>query len=100
MNIQKYIENLIPQDKALHLIGGVLGQMIGIATLSILGVTDMLVAIIATTIAIQAPIFIKEFYDQQLKIKYNRASGFSWRDILFGEIGALFVSVFTIIISK
>lgn len=100
MNIQKYIENLIPQDKALHLIGGMIGQIIGVIALVFLGITNILSATIVIAIAMQVPLFIKEFYDHQLKIKYNRGSGFSWLDILFGEIGVILILIFTIIISK
>lgn len=92
--MQKFIEDLIPHDKALHLIVMCFCAMAIDSFLVIIGVKDIIALAICTTVLCQIAIFAKEWRDAKKK---NR-TGFSWLDILWGEMGVFIVILYTIII--
>lgn len=92
--MQKFIEDLIPHDKALHLIVMGFCAMAIASFLVIIGVKDIIAIAICTTLLCQIPIFAKEWRDA----KNKNGTGFSWLDILWGEIGVFIVILYTIII--
>ena len=98
--MQKSIEKLIPHDKALHLIACLLMGGVLTASLVLLGISNLLAIFVIPFIFTQVPIFIKEWYDQWRKEKRGEGSGFSWMDILWGEIGLFIILTYTIILLK
>ena len=72
------LKKILPYDKALHLIGGLLIGLFGLSLIKDVAIVFILA---------QLPIFGKEVYDQ---IKYK---GFCWYDILWGEIGLILTMI-------
>lgn len=99
--MQKTIERLIPHDKALHIIAGAFITSFIISSMKLIwGGIDIIPLLCTSILLSQIPIFIKEFYDQRKKEKENLGHGFSWLDILFGEVGIFAVLLFTYILLK
>lgn len=92
--MQKFIEDLIPHDKALHLIVMGFCAMAIASFFMAIGIKDLIALAICTTVLCQIPIFAKEWRDAKKK----NWTGFSWLDILWGEIGVFIVILYTIII--
>lgn len=95
--MKKFIERIVPHDKALHLIGGMIG-MSGLTVLMGSSGADLIVISILALILMQIPIFINEFIDQERLSKKGEGAGFSWLDILWSEIGVFIILTYTIIL--
>ena len=92
--MQKFIEDLIPHDKALHLIVMGFCAMAIASFFMAIGMKDLIALAVCTTVLCQIPIFTKEWRDSKKK----NGTGFSWLDVLWGEISVFIVILYTIII--